>query len=285
MQLTPWIHYLGNLTYKHDYMGMFDNGFNLTPFLSGPCRGSFVIPRYTLQPYSYENYFAEASHRELQLITSKAQYRFAADIREWYNSLVGMTPKTWFSHEFHKLDTHEGPFVVRGIEKSRKDNWRDKMYAANKAEAINIVADLYQDTGFGFSDCVIRKYEPLVHLTTGINDMPISKEYRFFVLDGQIQYHKFYWVNCLTEVPEEHYETPKEAIDFVKSILKVTDLTTNMFWFSIDVAEKQSGGWTVIEINDGCRSGVPAIKEKEDYYEFYRSLKEILENGTRLHTQ
>jgi hypothetical protein len=53
----------------------------------------------------------------------------------------------------------------------------------------------------------VRQYIPLKNFGTGINGLPITEEYRFFILDGKIISSDFYW--------SEHLEYIKEEYDFV----------------------------------------------------------------------
>jgi hypothetical protein len=273
------VHYLGNLTDQYEFTGM-TNHFDCYPYMSSIPKGSLVVPRYTVQPYNLETYYGELKSLELTPINSIAQHNIVADIRNWYPLLKSFTPKTWFSHEFSQINPLDGPFVVRGIEKSRKDNWDSKMYATHKRAAIEIVADLYQDTGPGFSDCVIREYIPLKHYGTGVNGMPITQEYRVFIFKNQIQYYAPYWCNYTELLDLEEMLAPAEVtslLDFVKTVMYVSELDLKVNWFSIDVAKTAKNCWVVIEVNDGQRSGVPVILDPNEGYDtFYRSIRRIL---------
>lgn len=202
-----------------------------------------------------------------KLINSYSQHRWIADLKEWYQDLEGLTPKTWF--ELSTLPENEGPFVLKGETNSRKFNWNTHMFAATKKDAIHVYGLLSQDGLVGSQDIYIRKYEPLMKLGEGLNGLQVSEEYRFFVLDGQILTGAFYWsshVDDLTTVPSAA-SVPKEFLDRV-----LERIGSKARFVVIDVARKANGDWTVIELNDGQQSGL-SENNPED---LYRNMKKVL---------
>jgi hypothetical protein len=115
----------------------------------------------------------------------------------------------------------------------------------------------------------IRKYIPLTTYAHGLGGVPITKEFRFFVAFGKVVCSGYYWQNYadeLTTVPDPS-EVPMQFLQTV-----IDKVKPNINFFVIDVAETQSGEWIVIELNDGCQSGLSCIDPKA----LYSNLKEVL---------
>lgn len=225
---------------------------------------SLVIGRYSVLPY-YKELEVDLSEKNSYLVNSYHQHAWIADLKEWYQDLHGLTPKTWFS--LAEIPP-EGPFVLKGATNSRKFDWNTHMFAKNKTEAIQVYGRLTKDSLIGNQDIYIRQYVPLKRLETGVNDLPISEEYRFFILNGKIVSSAFYWsshVDDLTEVPSPD-RVPES---FMREV--ISRIGSNANFVVVDVAITETGDPIVIELNDGQMSGL----SENDPDKFYSNLKKI----------
>ena len=219
--------------------------------------GSNVIGRYSVLPH-YKELETDLSYVGSKLINSFRQHNYIANF-EWYDDLVGITPDTWTTN-WHLMP--EGKYVVKGRTNSRKHQWKQKMFAETKAKAIELAGELLFDGLISTQGIVIRKYEPLVTYDTGINDLPVTNEWRFFVYKNKIISSGYYW-SSFPEYESEYFkrlglkfnnEAPLEAKDLVQEAINRVGDKCN--FYVVDVAEKLDGSWTVIELNDGQMSGI-----------------------------
>lgn len=234
---------------------------------------SLVVGRYSVLPY-YEELAADLKLRRSELINSYSEHLFVADLAQWYPHLKDRTPKTFFSlAEFktfieHRLRNGEsyhalGPWVLKGATNSKKHRWDTHMFARHSADVDIVYERLCEDSLINEQNIYIREYVPLHQFGVGVHALPITEEYRFFVLDGHIVGSGYYW----SQFPEEREENDlgpwlvdqnwlRESINCVKNHIR---------FFVMDVARKADGGWIVIELNDGCMSGLSEIDPRVLY--------------------
>jgi hypothetical protein len=229
-------------------------------------KGSLVIPRYSALPYN-KALCDDIENLGSITINTYMQHCYVADLRNWYYDLGDITPRTWFA-----LDQipEFGPFVLKGQTNSKKFHWNTHMFANNKREAGEVFCKLSADGHVGYQQIYVRQFEQLHKLDEGLNGLPISEEYRFFVLDGKIIDAGFYWTSHsedLEKIYDPFVEVPK---DFVEKIIKIVSPKIR-FWV-FDVARKQNGDWILIELNDGQQSGLSDISADK----FYQNLKQSL---------
>lgn len=229
--------------------------------------GDLVIPRYSAMPYNKE---LQEDVEEMggKLINTYQQHCYVADIRNWYYDLADVTPRTWFS-----LDQipQEGPFVLKGATNSKKHQWDTHMFARNKREAGEVFCRLSQDSNVGVQPIYVREYVPLHRLADGLNGLPISEEYRFFVLDGEVVGAGFYWSSHIDDLDRTYDPFAEVPPGFIEHVVgRVSDKIR--FWV-FDVARRADGGWLVVELNDGQQSGLSEVDPDVLYANMQKRLK------------
>jgi len=222
-------------------------------------QNSLVIGRYSVLPY-YKELEDDLAFHGSKLINSLRQHSYVADMKQWYGDLKDMTPRTFFSMEEFKRSIASGDaksYVLKGQTNSKKHQWNTHMYAPTAKDVDDVYRRLCDDSLIGDQEIYIREYVPLRTFGEGIRGLPITEEYRFFVLDGHIVGSGWYW-SQFPEVREENNLGPwmvdqrflREAISAVAQSIR---------FFVIDVARKADGGWMVVELNDGCMSGLSEV--------------------------
>ena len=222
---------------------------------------SLVVGRFSVLPF-YKELENDLLLKNAKLINTYSQHLYVADLQNWYQDLKDYTPKTWFTLAEYIADKYEGPVVLKGATNSRRELWKTHMFANNKDEARQVYFRLMDDSLIKTQNVYIRKYEPLVEYCKDVVGMPIVKEFRFFVFNQKIIAGGFYWSNYIEEAgnPMAEAEVPTGWLSDV--IDKVGDQNN---FYSIDVAQKLNGEWMVVELNDGCMSGVNSIHPKNLY--------------------
>lgn len=233
-------------------------------------RRPVVIGRYSVLPF-YKELEDDVKCNGFHLVNTYSQFKYVADMQNWYQDLKEFTPYTWFSMQEYLADTYEGPVVLKGETNSRRDKWLTHMFANNKDEAKEVNGRLLDDGLISQQQIYIRKYEPLVKLIDGVNGMPIPNEWRFFVLYGQVISDGFYWSTYAEDISEKNITIEAPSSEFIKNIVEKIGDKSN--FYTIDIAQGQNGLWHVIELNEGQMSGLNSIDRKT----FYTKMKKVLD--------
>lgn len=237
--------------------------FNVVEQRTSIPEGSLVIPRYSMLPFGKE---LEADVRNLggSLINTFRQHCYVAEMRNWYWDFEDITPATyWRLEDLNNFDL-DGPFVLKGSTNSKKFSWHTHMYAPDRKAAGEVYMRLLEDGLIGTQDIVIRQFEKLRNYGTMPSGIPISHEFRCFFYKDVLLTKAFYWSN--------EDVTPEDNIPeaFLRKVAERGAKNIN-FWVA-DVAQTEAGDWIVVELNDGCMSGL----SRNDPDVLYRRLKEEL---------
>lgn len=228
--------------------------------------GELVIPRYSALPFNKE-LCDDLVELGAQPVNTYREHCYVADLRNWYYDLGGMTPRTWFALD--QIPRDGGPFVLKGATNSLKRLWNTHCFAKDADAATEVFIRLSQDSTIGVQPIYVRDYVPLTQLGTGLNELPLSEEYRFFVLDAQVVASAFYWSSHSDEF-ERQYTSDVVPQEFIAEIIK--RVSPHIRFFVCDVARGEDGRWWLIELNDGQQSGLSEIPPDL----FYRRLREVL---------
>lgn len=237
--------------------------------------GDLVIGRFSVLPF-YNEQERDINLVGATLINSYKQHCYIANLMNWYEDLKDFTPKTWTSLE---QISYNGPFVLKGHTNSRKFQWDTHMYAKDVPTAANIAVELSNDSLIGYQDIVYRQYVPLKTYFNGIHGLPITKEFRFFVAYGQILSGGFYWSSHVWELRDKGFEIPETTEvprAFLRSIVDRIGKSAN--FYTIDVAQTESGDWILIELNDGQMAGL----SENDAFQMYFNLKRAVDSQAQL---
>lgn len=224
---------------------------------------SLVIARYSALPF-YRELERELALKNSKLINSYQQHCFIADINNWASvgaPLEKYTPKTYDNW----ANLPEGSYVLKGKTNSRKNQWKTKMFAESKADIPRIAQSLLDDSLISEQGIVVREYVPLRQFDVAINGLPITNEWRTFwivINNSPVLISKGYYWSTHEEFFRDGLFT-SEAESFAKEVAEKMAPYAN--FFVLDIAEKASGGWILIEVNDAQQSGLSMI-DKEEFY-------------------
>lgn len=237
------------------------NHFTVTPTRMDIREDDLVIARYSALPF-YKEQERDIRHVGGRMINTFKQHNWVADLRNWAEELSDVTPQTWYRLEDIPND---GSFVLKGKTNSKKHQWKTSMFASDRNAAIRVYDNLTQDYMIGAQPIYIRRYVPLKTYLVGIQDLPITNEWRHFVLDGQVLTSAYYWSSHVDDLPEKPKQIDQE---WVRSVAARTK--DHVRFCTIDVGEKaEDGKPIVIDINDGQMSGL----SETDPNELYEKLK------------
>lgn len=230
---------------------------------------SVVICRYSALPFNHE------LEQDLQAIgctpiNSSFEHSYIANM-DWMYDLEGLTFPTWTRLEDVPGDF---PMVVKGRTNSRKFEWDTRMFAKNRATAVEIMHELWHDPLIGAQGVVFRKYIPLKTYEIGVNGMPMTNEWRCFFYKNQLVDAGFYWssLDDMTLVDTDSFNS--EGLALAQKAADI--LAENTTFFVVDVAQGENGRWWVVEVNDAQMSGLSTIPEERFYQNLTRVLKQVL---------
>ena len=256
--------YRGN-EFEKDELNEANQCFECTTRRPDIQKDDLVIGRYSLWPF-YVDQAKDIEYVGAKLINNYQQYRYIADLQNYVMDLRELTPRTW--RDITDLPD-KGAFILKGETNSRKSNWKRDMFAPDKKAAIEIYARLMDDSLIGQQNIYIRRYEPMVTYMEGINGIPITKEFRFFVAYGQILSGGYYWQNYVDELPEvpNPDEVPRE---FLNEVIGRVGNQSN--FYTIDVGISISGKPFVVELNEGQQAGLSC----NDAFTMYKNLDKAI---------
>jgi hypothetical protein len=232
---------------------------------------------WMLKPEQYDLLYESLLGKGIRLINDPAAYRHAHYLPESYAVIEGRTPQSvWMSlkgevsyAEVMRLLSPFGsrPVIVKDFVKSQKHYWKEACFipSASDREAVTRVVkafiELQEDMlneGLVFREFV--EFEPIgTHPKSG---MPLTREFRLFVLDGKPLWLREYW-------EEGDYIGARPSLEDLGTIMR----EVRSRFFTMDVAKRKDGGWMIVELGDGQVAGLP---ERGDPNEFYSALKSTL---------
>lgn len=260
MITRPVILYRGQDFERHELAAATHAGFFCTKSRVNTRSGDIVLARYSALPY-YKELEHDLSLIGATLVNSFRQHNYVADLMEWYQDLSYCTPQTWRTVTDIPL-SESGPFVLKGATNSKKFNWDTHMFCSDRSQLGQVLGRLQDDSLIGSQDIYIRKYVPLRHLADAPHGLPISKEFRFFVHDGEVIGSGFYWSSHIDDltgiVPGYDLDPNMVPKLFIGDVIQsISDKVSSVV---IDVAETASGDWCVIELNDAQQSGLSEVE-------------------------
>jgi hypothetical protein len=231
-------------------------------------QNKLVIGRYSVLPY-YRELERDLKLQGSYLINSFEQHQYIANFdyyEDLYNSEIALTPKTYF--ELKDVPKNGGPFIVKGRTNSKKQQWKEKMYAENYESVVRIYSELMNDPFFAEQGVIIRDFIQLKTFEYGVNGQPFTNEWRLFFYKEELLAVNYYWsqashIPIVASLSPDAFVAAKKAASLAKDHIN---------FFVVDVAEGADGIWRVIELNDGQQSGLSEI----DPNVLYSNLSKVL---------
>ncbi len=239
--------------------------FNVVETRAKIPNNSIVIGRYSVLPY-FRELEKDVIDLGSVLINSSKQFEWIEQFK-YYNALSEFTFKTWFNGS--DIPDDETKFIVKGVTNSRKSHFNTKMFAPTKRDANLIATELQADGLIGQQDIIFREYIPLKTFEISMNGLPITNEFRFFFYKTNLLSFGYYWANA--DHPE--YGTiDEDGLAFAHKVAEIASKYNN--FFVVDIAEKESGGWILVELNAGEMSGISMNNPEELYSNLAKCFEE-----------
>lgn len=225
-------------------------------------KGDLVIGRFSLMPF-YKMVEQEIESRGAKLLVSHDDYVYISDMRCWYPALQNMTPRTWFGEGIKDAPQNIDKWFVKGITNSRKHDWNKSAYVDNRDALSMVVGALKNDPLIGNQILAYREFVPLNTYFTDDKGMPITEEYRFFILDGKVLSSGYYWSSHQRFLMDNdiHPDPRNIPSEFVQRVIDRIPLRH----YVVDFAITAEGEPIVIELNDPSMSGLCGNSAKNLY--------------------
>ena len=235
--------------------------------------GLAIYRGWMLRPDDYRALYDALQTRNLLLINSPDAYRHCHLLPASYDRIEAHTPRTIWLPLPECLDENkvraalqtwgDKPVIVKDYVKSRKHEWHEACFipdACDDVAALRVVARFLELQGDDLiGGLVFREYVELKTIGAHArSQMPLSREFRLFFLNGRLLTAANYWTQG-----DYSGEAPPLAM-FQELAFRVGSR-----FFSMDVAQKTDGDWIVVELGDGQVAGLP---DENAAPEFYRKL-------------
>ncbi len=202
--------------------------------------------------------------RGAQLINTYEQSARVRNLFQWVDCFKGMTAPVFTEADVRELP--EGRYFVKGECSSLKNRGPQFAFANSLAEVETLVEYLSNDSWMSRERLVIRPRRDYKRLGTSDGGLPIFHERRVFTYNGNVLLDGFYWEssrqNITEDIPvltDDYYTTRDTAVKIANTVAP---------FVVVDLAQFEDGTWEVIELNDGCQSGLPQDSDNT----FYKAL-------------
>ena len=206
----------------------------------------------------YQAMYAAALGKNIRLLNDPGQHLDAQEFDRAYAKLGSLTPASVMITSEDECDAavaHLGlPVFVKGVVQSRKSRgW--KACVAESADELRLLCrHLLSLEGRSRGRVVVRKLAKLRHCRTSAGDFPLGREYRVFLLHGQVLGWGYYWEgdDPLRELSADEKQT-------VLSLAAEAASRVGTPYICVDIGQMEDGEWIVIETGDAQFSGVSQV--------------------------
>ncbi|MBS2008518.1 MAG: ATP-grasp domain-containing protein [Cyanobacteria bacterium SZAS TMP-1] len=238
-----------------------------------------VYRGWMLSPVKYKLLYDALRSRGVHLINDPESYKHCHYLPEWLHIFDGQTPQSVWLDKASLSDNlidavmdklvvfGSSPVIVKDYVKSEKHRWDEACFIpdpSDREHTQRVVLKFLELRGSNLEGgLVFRKFVNFKALAThSKSGMPLTKEFRLFVLDGTIIHWFNYW-------EEGNYGDSVPPLDYFADAAK-KPLSR---FFTMDIAQTEDDEWLIVELGDGQVAGLP---ENADVDAFYRSLSEQL---------
>lgn len=213
---------------------------------------------YIPAPERYRAIHAAALDKGLRLLNGPDEHLDAQEFDRAYPRLAGITPESLVvtsEDECAEAAARLGlPVFVKGAVQSRKSRGWRACVAETADELRLLVRHLLDLEERSRGRVVVRKLARLRHTRVSAQGFPLGREYRVFLLRGEVLGLGYYWEGA----------DPLAALapDEERSVLFLAEEAARRVgtsYVAVDVGQAEGGEWLVIETGDAQFSGVSQV--------------------------
>jgi len=156
------------------------------------------------------------------------------------------------------------PVFIRSDELSNKHDWKDSCYVETEDQLYSHICNILEFTAMAFGPnfygVAVREFLALNwRFTSHWGKMPVAREFRMFVRDGELECWHPYWPPSAILEPsiENWYPVLKEMqtltqveLEHVEDIAETVGKAVGGYW-SVDVCQTNNGEWYMTDMAIG----------------------------------
>lgn len=218
----------------------------------------------------YQSIYNAAKAKNLQLLNTPEEHRVVQEFDAAYPFLEGLTPRS------ATVDSVEAaleaaprigfPIFVKGAVQSRKGRGWKACVADDENDLRELCEHLIELKNRSRGRVVLRELVKLRH-TRMAGDFPMGREYRLFLLNGQVLACGYYW-----EGDDPLKNLSASELTLVEGLARTAASRLPSPYVAVDIGQREDGEWTVIETGDPQFSGLSQISPLQ----FWNRLGEAL---------
>jgi hypothetical protein len=232
-----------------------------------------VYRGWMMTPDQYLLFYNGLSALGVSLINQPEEYKHCHYLPEWLAELSNMTPETsvlpmkpgaqltreQIAQSLSAFGADAA--IVKDFVKSEKHHWSEACCipdASNSDQALGVAQHFLQLRGDDLQGgLVFRKFKSFRSVGTHPKSlMPLTEEFRAFILDGKVMTVMNYW---------DEVEYPGVLPDFQTLLPAVARIPSR--FFTVDFARLENGEWIIVELGDGQVSGLPDTADLKHFYD------------------
>jgi len=170
------------------------------------------------------------------------------------------------------------PVFLRTGQTSAKHDWKDSCFISSDenirshVDTIILFSCLADMIGLPADIWAVREFLKLDYTFRAFEDMPIAREFRFFVENGRIMHEQPYWPPHSIKRPSANdWEEKLKDMSILgddknkvyELVYEVADRFKNDIGFSVDVCKTENGDWYITDMAPADNSFKWSDKEKE----------------------
>lgn len=228
---------------------------------------------YIPSPERYRELYQATLARNLYLINTPEEHANAQEFDRAYPFLSSLTPESAVvsaSAEIPSVVACLGlPLFVKGAVQSRKSRGWKACVVYTEEEAIQRANELLSLENRSRGRVIFRRLVTFRHRRTAPGgDFPLGREFRAFLLRGEILALGYYWEG---EDLLMHLSHEEEII--VRSLAEEAARRVGTPYIAVDIGQDEEGRWWVIETGDAQFSGRSQINPLALWNRLYQSLQ------------
>ncbi len=210
---------------------------------------------YVPSPAHYQAVYNELVSKNIHLVNSPAQFQRAEEFDKYYPRIAHLTCKSQATTTFEQarqaaLEIGYPVFVKGTVQSFKKWGWTSCV-AENETALKKLFANLSQNTACSLGTVILRELVSLRYNHKTGTGFPKAREFRVFLLHNQVLAYSYYWDgDSLLEKL-----TPDEEV-IVLTLAQEASQKIDVPYIAIDIGQKESGEWLVIEAGDAQFSGI-----------------------------
>jgi hypothetical protein len=234
-----------------------------------------LLRSWMLKVLDYEYLYNRLLSYGYKLINNPTEYLNCHHFPEYYKHISEHTSKAWWSGTWS-----EHPYSKKGEE---------TFWEPVRSMLGDIIIKDYVKSEKGNPDLFILKKEltndefnERVQQFVGARGKLFNKGIVFKAVEnlkkyeGQTNEWRFFFLNKKLLICNQNSDTPTivnaPSDDIIIEMKKIADTIESNF-FTIDIAQKEDGGWMILELGDGQVSGLPL---EGDALSFYGNMRKII---------